>query len=67
VICIGIGLFAAWGLTRFLADLLYGVTPMDVTMVTVSACILITVALIASYFPARRAAMADPSQVLRSE
>jgi predicted permease len=62
-----IGLAGALGLTRFLSGLLYGVKPSDpLTLVTVSA-LLITVALIACYIPARQAAKVDPLEALKHE
>jgi putative ABC transport system permease protein len=67
IVGIGIGLAGAFGLTRFLASFLFGVSPTDpATLVGVSAVILI-VTIVASYVPARRAAAVDPVSVLRSE
>src|SRR5262245_18875263 len=67
LIGVTIGLAGALGLTRFLSGLLYGVTPSDpLTLVTVSA-LLITVALIACYIPARQAARVDPLEALKHE
>ena len=64
---VGIGLLGAWGLTRFLRTRLFGVTPSDpLTFVTVSL-LLMSVALLASFIPARRAAKVDPMVALRYE
>ena len=62
-----IGLAGAAALTRFLSSMLYGVSPMDpVTFATISG-LLLAVAVLASYIPARRAARIAPMQVLRDE
>jgi putative ABC transport system permease protein len=63
----GLGLAAAFVLTRSLATLLFGVTPTDpVTFVAVPLALVIT-ALAASYFPARRATRVEPVTALRAE
>ena len=62
-----VGLAGALALTRVLSSLLYAVTPTDpLTLATVSA-MLIAIALLASYIPARRAARIDPMEALRCE
>jgi putative ABC transport system permease protein len=67
LIGVAIGLAGALGLTRFLSSLLYGVKPNDpLTLVAVSA-LLMAVAFLASYIPARRATKVDPLEALRHE
>jgi predicted permease len=62
-----IGLAAASGLTRLMASLLYGVSPMDPVTLGFVSVALASVALLASWLPARRAAGVDPVVALRSE
>ena len=67
VIGIAIGLAGSLALSRLLASSLFGVQPTDpATLVAVSAVVLL-VALLASYVPARRAAAIDPVSALRTE
>ena len=62
-----LGLSAAFALTRLISGLLYGVAPYDpVTFLAVSL-LLMLVALLACYIPARRALRIDPATALRSE
>ena len=64
---VAVGLAASFGLNRVLANLLFGVKNTDpITYISVAA-ILVAVALLATYFPARRATKIDPIIALRYE
>ncbi len=64
---IGIGLLGAWGVSRILASLLYGVSATDPLTFLGTAAGLAGVALLATWLPARRAARVDPLEALRSD
>jgi predicted permease len=64
---LAIGLAASWLLARTMTSILYGISATDsLTYAGVSA-LLLTIAAIASWIPARRAAGVDPALVLREE
>jgi ABC-type antimicrobial peptide transport system permease subunit len=64
---IGLGLAAAYGLTRTIASFLYGVSPTDPTTAAAVAGVLLVVTALAAFVPARRAAGIDPATALRAE
>jgi predicted permease len=64
---LGIGVAAAIGVTRYLQSLLFGVQPSDFLTFTGVTLLLMTVALLASFIPARRATKVEPMVALRYE
>ena len=64
---IALGLLGAWGVSRVLSSLLFGVSATDPLTFVSMALVLALVSLAASWLPARRAARIDPVEALRSE
>jgi putative ABC transport system permease protein len=64
---LAVGLCAALVLSRFVARLLYGVTPYDPATLLAVAGVVLTVACAAAYLPARWATSVDPLVVLRQD
>jgi putative ABC transport system permease protein len=64
---VGLGLLAAFALTRLLSGLLFGVAAVDAATFATISLLLVAVSLLASYLPARRAMRIDPLAALRYE
>jgi ABC-type antimicrobial peptide transport system permease subunit len=62
-----VGVLIALGVTRFLATLLFGVQALDGSTFVVMSSVMLAVALLASYVPARRASAVDPMESLGAE
>jgi putative ABC transport system permease protein len=64
---VGIGVTTAFAVTRVISNLLFGVTATDPLIFVVVPLLLVVIAMLASYFPARRALKVDPMIALRNE
>jgi len=61
------GLAGSLGITRLMASLLFNVSPTDIVTFGLVTSLLLLVALVACYLPARRATRVDPLVALRYE
>ena len=64
---VALGLAAAVGATRLLEGLLYSISATDPAVYGVLAAVLLIIAALACYIPARRAMRVDPMAALRAE
>jgi predicted permease len=67
IVGVVVGGLVAVILTRYIKSLLFGVEPLDVPSFAAVSAVMVAVALLASYIPARRASRVDPATALRSE
>jgi predicted permease len=64
---VAIGLAAAVALMRLMKSLLFGISPLDPLTYAAVPVVLVTAAVLASYWPARRASAVDPVEALKAE
>ncbi len=64
---VAVGLAGAVALTRYVESFLFEVTPLDPMTVASASLVLVIVARVACYIPARRATKVDPAVALRAE
>jgi putative ABC transport system permease protein len=62
-----LGLGAVLATTRWVESLLFGLNPHDPLTIGLAAVVLLAVAAVAAYLPARRASRVDPMAALRRE
>jgi putative ABC transport system permease protein len=67
LIGVAIGFIGAIAVTRLMRSLLFAVTPTDLMTFSIASIVLIVIALLACYIPARRATKVDPLVALRYE
>jgi ABC-type antimicrobial peptide transport system permease subunit len=61
------GIVASLGVTQLVKSMLFGVRPTDPIVLSAAGALLVAIALLASYLPARRATKLDPLEALRCE
>ena len=64
---VAVGIVVAFGVTRLISSLLYGTRATDLVTYAAVSLLLLVVAFLAAYIPARRATLVDPTQALRHE
>jgi putative ABC transport system permease protein len=64
---VALGTLAAAATTRLLVSMLYGVRPVDPLTFAAIAALVATIAVVASYIPARRALRVSPTEALRAD
>jgi macrolide transport system ATP-binding/permease protein len=65
IVGVAVGIPLSMWSSKYLSSLLFGLTPRDPVTFTVTASMLVAVASLAGYLPARRAARVDPARALR--
>jgi predicted permease len=61
------GIVSAWGLSRLIESMVFGLTATDVTTIAFAVAVLVLTGLLAGLIPARRATRIDPQLALRNE
>jgi len=64
---IAIGVFGAWGVGRSMQNVLFGVGAVHLGVLTAAAGVMLTVVLLATYLPSRRASRVSPIEALRDD
>jgi putative ABC transport system permease protein len=64
---VALGLPMAWVASRWLRSMLFGLTPMDLSVIAGAVVLLGMAGMLAAYFPAKRATRVDPTTALRHE